>query len=205
MRGKTASTLNLSERRERAFDLFRKGYTNADVARKVRVTSDTAAAYRKRFEELIQKQVADRPDLLSDVLGNTWRVVEETDMVRADAWRRLGKKRVHYCEECGEPCGCEQDPPHSAISAYHSTLLKAQDIRMKVFGLLGVKQEYFIRVQEIEALQRKLLEFMSSSLCAADRDRLEAFLGSQLPELMAKNTLPIIDVEPIEDYVTSEN
>lgn len=204
MRGKSSSPLNRSERLQRAYELFAKGFSTADVARRLKVHPDTAATYRVKYEERIQNQVAEHPDLLSDVLGNTLRILEEVDLIKKDAWKQLSKKRIHYCDECGDPCGCEEGPPHSAVTGYHNTLLKAQDQRMKVLGLLGVKQEYFIRVQEIEALQRKLLDFMASNLCMADRERLEGFLGSELPALMEKSSIPIIDLDALsEEYVNT--
>lgn len=201
MRGKSSSTLNRSERLERSYELFAKGYSQADVARKLAVHKATAAAYKRRYEAQLQDQVKAHPDLLNDVLGNALRILTEGDYIRKDVWKYLAKRKPHVCENCMENCGCDEPLPPSAVIGYHNTLLKAQEQRMKVFGLLGVRQEYFIKVQQIEALQRQLLDFMATNLCLEDRARLEQFLGSTVGELAQASVLPVIDVMAESDVV----
>lgn len=194
-RGRPGSELSRQERLDRAFTYFRMGYSNADVSRRLRCHPDTSARYRRKYEEHLRSEVSENPGLISDVLGNTLRTLEEIDLVRKDAWHRL---RAHSDHDCYE-CGCSLPMPVQSATQLHGTILKAQEQRIKLFGLLGVKQEYFIHVQNIQIIQNKILEFMASELCDSDRMRLNDFLDRELPALTERTgdelRLPILDVE----------
>lgn len=195
-RGKPGSPLSRAERLDKAFDYFRMGYSDADVARRLKLHPDTIASYRRKFEDRIQDAVRERPELLNDVLGNTYRVLDELNMVIKDAWKRIGRKRVGICQSCYEECGHDHPLAPSAVAGFHNIILKATEDRIKVYGLLGVKQEYFMRVQQIEQLQRRILDFMAGEFCEMDRRKLANFmagLAGETPEL------PPIDVEAISE------
>lgn len=203
-KGKTKSTLNLSKRRERAFELFARGYTNTDVAKDLKVRMDTVASYRKLYEERIHAQAAANPNFLREVVDNTVRALEELDKIRADAWLHLEDRIVkteHECPEC-ETTFVEKE--RIAISdqtraQYHNVLLKAQDQRAKLMGLLGVKHEVFVAIMQVKVVQDKLLDFMGRNLCEGDRAKLDAFLTSpELVEYMGGSALDAIDTSSIE-------
>lgn len=159
--------------------MFAKGYRNIDVARTLAVSRDTARRYRDKYESHIQSEVSENPRILTDVLGNTIRVVEEIDLVRKDAWDRLDadkRKRRHRCSECG----CEYHLQVNEATALHKVIMDAADKRMRLFGLLGVKQEYFLHVQRIQLLQTKIIEFLQTELCDTDRQKFERFLTREL-------------------------
>jgi transposase-like protein len=158
-RGRTASSLRLGARRARANDLFIKGYSNAEVARDIGVGADTVARYRKSYDESIGEQARANPAMLRDVIANTMRALQELEKVRESAWSDY--------ERATSP----------AIKAqFLNVVLKAQDQRAKLFGLFGVKAEYFLHVAQVRDQQDKLITFMTSHLCPADRIKLEEFL-----------------------------
>lgn len=205
---KSRSKLSLSERREKAFALFAKGYTNVDVARVLKVNKDTAASYRKHYEERIHAQAAANPAFLRDVLSNTIRALEEVDQVRADAWKQISESRIiHYeieCDECGAELVAKLDMPlgDDARTKYQNVLLKAQDQRSKIMGVLGVKAEVIAAMTQIKVVQDLLLRFMMENLCAEDRQKLEEFLMSpQMVQYVGGNTSVVteaIDVRALE-------
>jgi hypothetical protein len=190
-----------SERREKAFDLFRKGYGPTDVGRKLKVSKNTALALKRRYEEAIKDEVRQRPDMMSDVLGNTLRSLEELDLVRKDAWRRLEGRSDHECPECGTLLACSHSLPIQSATQLHGVILKAQEQRVKLFGLMGVKQEYFIHVQNIQVVQMLILEFLQNELCEADRMKFTTWMDERMPQLTqgsSENALPILDVDSEE-------
>jgi hypothetical protein len=177
-RGSTASTLSLSERRETAFDLFMRGWTNKDIAEAIDVTPETVARYRKDYNDRISEAAASNPGLLAQVLENTIVLLEENAAVRKALWdeyEMAGEGRVFECEECGN----EEDmptPPNSVRIGILNSLTKAGEQRAKLFGLFGVKAEFFAQVQEVRSLQKDLIEFLTNELCQEDRDKVIAFL-----------------------------
>jgi hypothetical protein len=125
---------------------------------------------------LYEAEIADakraRPEFLQDVLGNTFRALAENNEVIRDAWKQI-HRRGHACGECG----CDTYLSDTGRQGYLNVVLKAQDSRNKLFGLLGVKQDYFAYVQQIQTLQVKLLEFLQEHLCDDDRAKLVDFLS----------------------------
>lgn len=178
-RGRTRSRLTLSERREEASSLFLKGFTVTDVARKLGVEWDTAKGYKEWHEARIEEQAKGSPQLLSDVLRNTVLMIEELDQVRAAAWRQY-----HSSES-----------RQTKLQALN-TIRAAQTDKAKLFGLFGVKQDFYVHVQNVTLVQNKLIEFLTRELCEEDRAKLEHFLMS--PELQqymgAANQLPLIEL-----------
>lgn len=178
-RGVNTSGLNRQQRLERSFEMFAKGYRNVDVRRRLKISADTCRRYRQLYEEHLQHEVTDNPRMLTDVLGNTVRVIEEIDLVKKDAWGRLDKRqgREHYCEECE----CHIPLSISEAVALERVILETTQQRMRLFGLLGVKQEYFIHVQRIQLIQAKIIEFLQSELCEDDRRKFERFMAQVIP------------------------
>lgn len=188
-RGKTASRKTLSQRREEASDLFTKGFTVADVANKLKVSWDTAKGYKRWHEARLAKSAADQPQLLQDVLKNTIQSLAEFDQVRAAAWRTYHTS----------------DSKQVKLQALN-TIRSAQADKAKLFGLFGVKQDFFIHVQNVTAVQGLLLDFLSRELCEADRSKLERFF--QKPEvvqfLAAASNLPQIEMGSDDEIVDAE-
>jgi len=182
-KGKTASTMTRKVRLDHAFTYFKQGMTNAQVARNLKVHPDTITTYRHKYEEHLLLVKENNPGVLMDVLGNTLRSLEELDLVRADAWARLQEAEPHCCQECGLECGCYVTLNAQSAATLHNVVLKAMDQRTKLFGLLGVKQDVFLHIQQVSELQNKLLEFLQTQLCEIDRVRLQLFLGQMMPEL----------------------
>ena len=188
---KSNSKMTLSERREKAFEYFSRGYTNRKVASILKVNKDTAAGYRRKYEENLQAQARANPDFLKDIAANTVRSLEELDRIREDAWSHMESRTVkveHTCPECETEYETKirYEITDKERVAYQSVLLKAQDQRSKLFGVMGVKQEVFIALVQVKAVQDLILEFISNSLCPADKAALEAFLLT--PELQAYMT-----------------
>lgn len=203
---KSKSKLGLSARRERAFECFAKGWTNTDVARDLKVHMDTVASYRTKYEERIHAQAAANPNFLKDVVTNTVRSLEELDRIRADAWKHMEPRRVRVMRVCPE---CEHewreveyhDVSDQTRAQYLNVLLKAQDQRSKLFGVLGVKQEVFIAIMQVKVVQDQILDWLGQNLEGDARDRLADFLESpELSEYMGgtQSALGAIDTTAIE-------
>lgn len=152
-----------------------KGWTNADVARDLAVHPDTVARYRDEYEKRIDTIAKNNPGMLLEVIQNTVRAIEELDIVRMTAWREYEAKEHVECEACGNEVPVAKVGPQTR-NTFLKTVLAAQEQRHKLFGLFGVKQEFFMQVQQIRELQNKLLDFMQRELCAADREKLAAYL-----------------------------
>jgi predicted transcriptional regulator len=174
-RGRTQSTLSVSARREKSYDLFSRGWKNADIAREVRVTPDTVKRYRDEYEQQLRTQAAQNPRLLVNVIENTIRAITELDQLRRTVW-------ADY----------ESVPASSPLrAAYGKQILSINNERSKLFGLFGVKQEYFLHVQNVQSMQNRMLEWMRTNLCAEDRSALERFIQEELSAFMSSEVTPI--------------
>lgn len=207
-KGKTKSKLSLKQRREQAFRKFSHGESDMEVARSLKVSRKTAANYRRLYEESIEKSAVANPTLLQDVLKNTIRSLAELDQIRADAWQRLDSKprKVKFdCSECGEQIAVELDlpPTDQARVQYQNVLLKAQDQRSKLYGVMGVKADVLVLVMNVKTVQDKLLEWLQRNLEGVQREALAHFMETELSEYLgAMGELPsIIDVESEEVFV----
>jgi predicted transcriptional regulator len=158
-KGKTASTLSLGARRDKANELFARGYSNAEISREIGTTPDTVARYRKRYQESISEEARTNPTMLRDILRNTMGALGALDQVLQEAWRNYA-----------------QTSTESLKATYLNTALKALEQRHKLLQLFGVKAEYLAQVAIIQDQQKRLIEFMQTNLCVDDRRRLEDFL-----------------------------
>lgn len=158
-RGSTASPYTLQERKRRANEMFLQGRSKSEVAEALDISDDTAYRYYAAYEEQIQAEAAANPRLLLNYLENTIRALQENELVRSRAWERY-----------------EESTSDTIKAQMLNIALKAQSERSKLFGLLGVKQEYFAHVQRIQALQSRMIDFMRTELCDADRLKLERML-----------------------------
>lgn len=201
-KGKTKSKLTLSERREEAAQLVARGFTDTDIARKLGVSRKTARSYREFYERKLKAEVAERPDLLRDVLGNTVRQLREFDDIRKLAWENLRRRKKTFsviCEECSHEMEyVYQEPPtDTAIVQYQNVLLKAADARAKLFGLLGVKQEIFVEIQNVNLVQNKILAWMADNLDGDARAKLADFIETDLAPYIAPavedRATPVLD------------
>jgi hypothetical protein len=198
---KSKSRLSLSKRRERAFELFARGYTNKDVKADLGVSGDTVANYRKLFEERVHAQAASNPEFISDVLTNTLRLLTESDQVRADAWKHLEERTVKIeCPKCEHGFKVKVPVTDQVRAQYHNVILKALDMRAKLFGILGVKAEMFAAVQSTQYVQAKMIEWMMKNLQPADRDSLASFMETELSEYVGG---PILELPSAEVPVGS--
>lgn len=201
-KGKTKSKLSLRDRRERAVELIGRGYTDTDVARDLKVSRTTAASYRRIYEESIQQRVREAPDALRDVLGNTFRQLHELDDIRKMTWEKLKRRKAIIevvCDDCGAVTEyVYQEPPtDQATVQYQNVLLKAAEARSKLLGLLGVKQEVFIEIQNVNIVQTKIMGWLQSNLPPELRETLATFIEEELsqyiapdPEAVATPVLP---------------
>lgn len=171
-RGRTGSPLKLSARKEKAFELYARGYRVSEVARELTVAWDTAKRYQDAYEAMVRDRALENPDVLADVVTNTFRALVECEQARAAAWYRY-----------------EHASTDQARAAFLNLALKAGSDRAKLYGLLGVKPEYAAHMEKIRQRQAKLMEFMNSELCPIDRQRLIEFIGdlegaafAELPE-----------------------
>lgn len=189
-RGKTKSRKTLTQRRHEAADLYTKGFTVSEVSDRLKVSWDTAKAYKRWHEARLESAAQAQPQLLQDVLKNTIQSLAELDQVRAAAWR------TYHTSESKQV----------KLQALN-TIRSAQADKAKLFGLFGVKQDFFIHVQNVTAVQGLLLDFLSRELCEADRQKLERFF--EKPEvvqfLAAARGLPQIELTgEDEDIVDAE-
>lgn len=166
--GGTKSPLRLGARRQRACEMFIEGASNVEVARALQISPDTAGRYRKLYEERINEQAVANPHLLREVLPNTIRSLAELDKVRAYAWQRAN--------------ATESDTIRAQMM---NVILKAQDQRSKLFGLMGVKQEALAFTMQVQKQQTQLIEYMQRELCIADRAKLEEFIVSTFANELA--------------------
>lgn len=172
-----------SQRIERACLLFSRGYTDSDVARDLPVSRNTAHAYRVIYEARLKEHVNENPRFLHDIIGNTRRQIEELEEVRRAMWRDYEDAKTGIEIEC-ENCEEVMVIPIASMTTRNSimaNIIKAQDQRAKLYGVLGVKAEFFAMVAGVKALQDALLAFMSAELCPEDRVKLERYLDT--PEI----------------------
>lgn len=195
---KSKSKLSLGKRRERAFELFARGYTNADVKRDLGVGSDAVAGYRKLYNERIHAQAASNPGFLSDVLQNTLRILEELDQVRADAWKQISKDRTirMECPHCERTFKIKVPLTDQTRAQYHNVVLKALDSRAKVFGILGVKSEMFAQVQGVQYVQGKIIEYLTKNLPPQYREELATYMETELGEYFGN--APMLELPSVE-------
>lgn len=207
-RGKTKSTMSLKQRREKAFDLFLKGYSDLEVAQRLKVTRQTVNNYRRRYEETIHDEARSNPTLLREVVANTMRSLHELERVRSEAWKSMEDRTVEAeftCTECGEVNVVRHSEPVSDQSRtqFLNVLLKAQDQRAKLFGVIGVKADMLVAVAQVKIIQEKIIRFIQTELDAASRERLEAFLIAEMPELSGEapvsTALDAVDVEVLSE------
>lgn len=191
-RGRTASPYSLGERREKAYEMFMKGRSNKEVAEALTVDPDTASRYRKEYEDRIEVIARNNPGMLLEVIQNTIRALEEIDHIRSTAWREYEEGANGGTQECPD-CGSEVPGPAvgpQTRNQFLKTVLQAQEQRHKLFGLFGVKQEFFQLVQQVQDLQNRLLDFMQRELCANDRSKLEAYLS----DLRGPTAAPMVTI-----------
>lgn len=199
-KGKTKSKMTLRQRRERAVELIGRGFTDTDVAKDLQVSRQTAASYRRIYEDDLQAKVREAPDALRDVLGNTFRQLSELDDIRKMTWTRLNRRKAAITIEC-EHCGEEMDyvyqepPTDQATVQYQNVLLKAADARSKLLGLLGVKQEVFIEIQNVNIVQTKIMAWLQNNLPPALREKLAVFIENDLAQYIGAD--PNDEVQPV--------
>lgn len=166
-----------TERKQRAFKLYSRGYNPADTARKIGVSYDTASRYHKEWKALAKTSAVENPTLLKEVLQNTIQMLEELDQIRQEAWEQY-----------------ETAETHTLKNAYLNTMLKAQEQRSRSLGVFGVKQEFFAYVQNIQIIQVKLMDFMRTELCADDRGKLiRMFEEGDLREHIEASIMPTLE------------
>lgn len=177
-----------------------KGWRNRDIARELNVSEDTVARYRVEYAEKLESQARDNPDLLIQVVKNTMAALEEVDLIRQSAWEDYQRAREGVVVEC-EGCGSEfvvPPSPRATQNGFLKTILQAQEQRSKLYGLFGVRQEYFLEVGRVKVLQERLLEFMKRELCVADRMKLATYLrGVDMPR--ADLNAPALDSPEVID------
>lgn len=165
--------MTLHERREEAASLFLKGFSVSEVAKRLGVTWDTAKGYKQWHEDRISHEAATNPQLLSDVLRNTIESLQEKDQIRAAAWRTY----------------------HTSISQQVklqalNTARAASSDKDKLYGLLGVKQDFYVLVQNVTVVQNLILEFLQRELCEDDKTKLEDFLSRpEVQQFMGRSSV----------------
>lgn len=153
-------------RKEAANRLFQRGYTNAEVARAIGVTADTAKRYRDAYLAELREEATANPHLLREVINNTIQALRGIDDARAEAWDMA-----------------QSDGIASNVKAqYLGLVLKAEKQRAEVLGLLGVKTETAALFGRIRQQQDQLIEFMRSHLCDTDRQMLDRFITEQFAD-----------------------
>ena len=179
-RGSTKSAMSLRERREASAELFAQGNRVSDVAEELGVTWDTAKRYKDEYERRLQEQAERNPQLLREVVTNTFRSLEELDAIRRNAWKDY-----------------QEAVALQVRAQILGVLTRTQEQKAKLFGLLGVKPEVFVTINNVRIVQDRIISWMQSHLCDEDRDALESFLMNDLAPFL-ENRPPPIDVPLIE-------
>jgi hypothetical protein len=161
--------LGIGQRKELAYELFARGYSNREVARECAVTPDTAGRYRKQWQEGVKAEAAANPGLLRDVLKNTVESLESLSRVRAQAWMQYERSGVS----------------DSVKATFLNTVLKAEHERANILGLMGVKSDTAALFARIRQQQEQLISFMRDHLCDDDRRLLENYVVEQFAEDLA--------------------
>lgn len=211
-KGKTKSTLSLSERRYRAAELFQKGYTDTDVARELEVTRNTAASYRRRWREEVKQEAAADPSRFRDVLTNTALQLDEIDQVRKVAWEKLHRQPGKLLIEC-ESCEAEMEyqysfaPSDTAVVGLLNLLTKTAEQRAKLLGLMGVEQRVFVEIQNVNFVQQKMMWWLGEKLDASQRRDLADFIERELADFIGSDgedgpPSPVFNSEVIDAIVT---
>lgn len=158
-----------------------KGWTIVAVAADLSVTEETASRYKHEYQDKIQQQAAANPSMLVEVLQNALVALDENDTIRRHAWEDFDN-----CDGMEVECDCGTvlvlpPRPSTTRNAYLKTILSAQEQRAKIYGLFGVKAEFYQQVAHIKQLQDKLIEFMKRELCPEDRAKLLRLLADEGP------------------------
>jgi len=150
----------IRQRKEQAGIYFRRGWTNAEVARSLGVTPETVKRYKDEYDEQIRNEAATNPGLMRDVIKNAVEALRAIDDLRAEAWNSAMAEGVL-----------------PAVKAtFLGIALKAERQRADILGLLGVKSDTTALYARIKSQQERLIDFMSNHLCEDDRRMLESFL-----------------------------
>jgi hypothetical protein len=163
-RGRTNSSLSLGARKQKAVELFTRGWTPSAVAAEIGVTVGTAKRYHDQYEQDIAEQARAHPNLLREVVKNTIGALAEIEQLRQEAWRNY--------EDTANP---------QTRVAFLNTARAATADKHKVLQLFGVKAEYMAQVAVIQANQQKLLEFLAGhAWCDDDKLAVIEFLEHQI-------------------------
>jgi len=85
-KGRTLSKLSYSERKELAFDLFAREWKNIDIARKLEVTPETIANYKRGWEDKKEEALWRDPNYLNNILQHTHERIEQLEQVVRESW-----------------------------------------------------------------------------------------------------------------------
>lgn len=197
-RGRTDSPLSLRERKKVAFDCFSRGFTNDQVKSRISVTDETVGNYRREYEGELRQQMLDNPGLLRNVLENTVRGLEELDQARRALWEEYEAATHPLVLQCPY---CEEEHSYLRVSSPQTrnqilgNIMKSQELRSRMLGLFGVKQEFLLHVQSVRAIQEALLGFMRENLCSEDKVKLERLLTEELgAHLDQTHSMPVLQI-----------
>src|SRR5689334_20874428 len=206
-KGRTKSKLSREERLLFAYEKFAEGWSDVRIATQLRVTRQTVGAYRRKYEDDLSERARSNPNLLRDVVKNTMRALEELDRIREEIWQHMQPRKVtteHTCPECDAEF-TEKEYVYvtdDTRSKYIGHLLKAQETRAKLLGVIGVKTEVIAAIMGVKTVADALMAFMAENLCAEDRAKLEELLmGPELRAYVAgdTNVLDVIDADVLEE------
>lgn len=197
-RGRTNSPIPLRERKKMAWDMFSRGFTSDQVRAKIQVTTETVSEYRRQYESELRQQMLDNPGLLRNVLENTVRGLEELDQARRALWEEYDGAIHPVMLVCPH---CDQDIEHLQVTSPSTrnqilgNIMKSQELRSRMLGLFGVKQEFLLHVQSVRAIQEALLGFMRENLCSEDKVKLERMLTEELgAHLDQTHSMPVLQI-----------
>lgn len=204
-KGKHRSALSRFERIELASEIYRRGGTPSDVARKVKVSRQTAYTYREIYEAQLVEKAAKNAHQLSNHPLNAQRMLDELEEARRLAFQEFQKadrKTKIQCPECEEDI-IVQIPDPDVKAKFLGLILKAQQDRAKLLGALGVKADTLAAVAAVKFVQDAMLKWMMENLCQVDRDALAGFLMSpdMLPYMGQQSGVPILEGESWEEPI----
>lgn len=189
------------ERLQRCFDFFDQGLSNAEVCRRMKLAPNTATKWRRLWAERNRDDLVENQSLLQQVLSNTLQMLRENEQIRRAAWQEYHAGiEIHqaHCDECDALVEFTIGNPVTRNSSLN-TLMKSQEHRAKLLGVLGIKQEFFGMVSAVQAVQEKLLEFLARELCPADRAKLDSYFDSpeMQPYMVQAQSIPVATLQAL--------
>lgn len=151
--------LSLPARRNKAYRLFLRGFSVAEIAEKVGVIEDTVRSYLKHYQQKLGDKIASNPDYLDRVIEHTFVELERLSDREKEAWERL-----------------ELAQRSSDQTNLMNLIQRIGEQRAKILRLMDMRVEIVGKVERATQLQEALITYVQTCMCDECRGRLETYL-----------------------------